>query len=237
MKYTLFCELVQFSRHPEFWNIEKKERFSWKILFKIIVTHAFFLGVALAFIRFGCFLLEDFKFLRPETSKLNDFYIFNSTLKYIVITCFCGPFFEEALFRLGLSFKRVHVAISIAIVYLAIFGNIFGVICWKYVVINGAAIAVFFIIYQLNIAKYLEHAHDLKRMVIYASIIVFGFLHITNYAPLVGCSIPYYLLYSLPPLIAGFMFTYVRITFGFKFSVAYHSANNIIAFFIFHSVF
>jgi hypothetical protein len=151
------------------------------------------------------------------------------------------PLLEESIFRLWLSFKRIHVFISLFIVFYILIG-----ICIpseKQIFLHGLAKVSYFTGYSyklplsilLSSSVFLVSQKNLDRIkeeyghdLVVLSVIVFSALHITN-MNFVWILLPAALLCCLPQLISGLVMTYYRINLGFFYGLVLHVLWNFVS--------
>ena len=151
----------------------------------------------------------------------------------LIYICLLGPLLEETVFRLPLSFKKIHIAISMAVVILFM-GTLYPApntlilslrICLD-VVKFGMPLAAFFIIRKF-LPTEINLSDTVKKWLIITSTCLFGLMHIANYSPLQWPIIWIYPVYVLPQFLMGWLMTYVRLKNGFIWGVALHCLINI----------
>lgn len=145
------------------------------------------------------------------------------------------PLFEEAIFRLSLTFKPIFLSISLGLLCLLVSSQILDVgilkldetIILRYSIGMAAGILTYYISIKnrLGINNFWE-IHF--RWIYYFSAIAFGLVHFSNY-DLNSNTVYLIPLLTLPHIIAGFLFGYVRIKHGFQYAIIFHSLNNMIA--------
>lgn len=181
-----------------------------------IVTHA---------LHFKSIMGQDKISLHQMLQKTG--YVFG--LMYI---CLLGPLLEETVFRLPLSFKKIHIAISLAVVMLFM-GTLFPVpktlilslrICLD-VVKFGMPLAAFFLIRKF-LPTEINLSDNVKKWLIITSMCLFGLMHVSNYSPLQWPIIWIYPVYVLPQFFMGWLMTYVRLKNGFIWGLALHCLIN-----------
>jgi len=146
--------------------------------------------------------------------------------------CLIGPVLEETVFRLPLSFKRNHIALSFTIIVFfsekflpAPTAFIFSIrICYD-VLRLLIPFAVYFITRKLLPAE-INLSDKTKQKLIITSMCLFGLMHVSNYAPLQWPIIWIYPVYVLPQFFMGWLMTYVRLKNGFLWGVALHCMIN-----------
>lgn len=188
-------------------------------------------------------LLSQFALLFAHDSFVNhrSQLEFGNTFKSGLIAIVIFPFVEESAFRLFLSKRRVHLLISLSLLYamylsvllLALWGdqidNHFLTFCCVSLILFAKA-ALFLIIPSLNgssllsrILKVLEHNFIVFY---YISTILFGLIHILfqslymEFNWLVG--IVFFISYSF----TGLVLSNMRISLGFIYAVGFHALLN-----------
>ncbi|MCH4251858.1 MAG: CPBP family glutamic-type intramembrane protease [Prevotella sp.] len=149
-----------------------------------------------------------------------------------------GPLFEESIFRLWLSFKRIHIFISLFILLYILIG-----ICIpseKQTFLHGLAKVSYFTGYSyklplsilLSSSVFLLSQKSLDRIkekfghyFIVLSIIVFATLHISNMS-FEWFLLPVAFLCCLPQFVLGLTVTYYRINLGFFYGLIFHALWN-----------
>ena len=149
-----------------------------------------------------------------------------------------GPLLEESIFRLWLSFKRIHVFISLFIVFYILIG-----ICIpseKQTFLHGLAKVSYFtgcgykipLSILLSSSVFLVSQKSLDRIkegfghyFIVLSIIVFATLHISNMS-FEWFLLPVAFLCCLPQFVVGLTITYYRINLGFFYGYVFHFLVN-----------
>jgi hypothetical protein len=154
-------------------------------------------------------------------------------VKALVYICLIGPVLEETVFRLPLSFKKIHIAISIAIAVfllsnvLPFIKNLNLSIGLSYsLLIRIPFIALIYFFCMKLIPDKLSFRPKGKKIVIIISICLFGLLHIANFIPLQWGLLWIYPVYVLPQLLMGWGLTYVRFKNGFIWGIALHCLIN-----------
>jgi hypothetical protein len=154
----------------------------------------------------------------------------------LMYICLIGPILEETVFRLPLSFKRLHIAIGLGVAVLLFtsplpfvktFSLQVGVVNALLIRIAFSAI-ICFIVFKL-IPNNFTIPPGYKKTIIIVSICLFGLMHIANYAPLQWQLIWIYPVYVLPQLGMGLALSYVRFKNGFIWGSALHCLINSVA--------
>jgi hypothetical protein len=151
----------------------------------------------------------------------------------MVYICLIGPILEETVFRLPLSFKRVHIAICITVAFF-MFGNVIPFVKnLSHLLGKGYAlgirvavtIVIYFIIMRF-IPKDITLSDKLKKSLIITSMCLFSLMHIANFIPLQWSLIWVYPFYVLPQFFMGWGITYVRFKHGFVWGIVLHCLIN-----------
>ncbi len=131
------------------------------------------------------------------------------------------PILEETIFRLWLNGKRLNIKISL-------------VVCLSYLLYILFAKClesnVFLIIGLLSIASFLliklKYTVSIGCSII--SISIFGFMHIGNFLSISNIPLPYIILILTPFWFFGSIVSFLRLKFGFVYSVSFHVLNNLL---------
>jgi hypothetical protein len=151
----------------------------------------------------------------------------------MVFVCLLGPLLEETVFRLPLSFKRIHVAWSLALAIFVGGSTLFKQSTIAAPLTIAAAISVWLIIRYLIPYGFGQQRSPYKRYFVVASIVIFGLMHVSNYSPLQWPIIFIYPIYVLPQVCMGWGITYVRFKNGFFWAVGLHCLINTVAMLLF----
>lgn len=140
-----------------------------------------------------------------------------------------APVLEEGVFRLGLSFRKWQVALSLALIPMMVIWmrhTSFGAV--QYAACIGSSALIFCGIYfgtrqatwsRLK-AKYLVAAS-------WVTALAFGFCHLLAFSTLTWELLPYCLCVISMPFFAGCACTYLRVNLGYWWGVGLHIFNNI----------
>ena len=148
-----------------------------------------------------------------------------------ITVVFLAPLFEETLFRMLLRpLKQNLWVFSIIITGLSVSRLIKG----------DMILGIIFAVLGVGIIPFFSsplYRKKLQRIVVryfpwffYASVMAFGFIHVTNFHPL---SLQVLLLapfITLPQLIMGTLLGFVRMKYGIIYSMVFHSTINLIGF-------
>jgi len=151
----------------------------------------------------------------------------------IIYICLLGPIIEETVFRLPLSFKKLHIAFSLAFAVLLFSGLLhiskeishsLGI--WPTFAIRAGLSGTVFLIALKLLPNGIKLKDSLKLAIIVLSICIFGLMHIGNYVPIQWAIIWVYPIYVLPQLLIGWSLTFTRFKYGFVWGIALHCLVN-----------
>lgn len=152
-----------------------------------------------------------------------------SLLRGLLMMAIIAPVFEEFLFRFGLSFKRIAVAVSCACIPLfPTFSHNKSASLTMWLCCIGLAIAVFTFVYLTTTDKFwLEKKSRWQVPAIWVTSIAFGLVHLIAFSTLSWTLLPYALVMSLAPFFAGCACAYLRVNLGFAYGIGMHILNNV----------
>jgi len=143
-----------------------------------------------------------------------------------------APIFEETIFRLNLipSNKNLIIGIIAVIFYISL--SYF--IAQKHQIHSKIVFILIFAIHIL-IGRLKQFKKDIDpskqfKVLFYFSAIAFGFVHIFNIHELNTTVLLLFPIITFPQIMMGFIFGYVRMKYGFIYSIAVHAFNNLIPF-------
>jgi hypothetical protein len=162
-------------------------------------------------------------------TSMHSFFTKYGTVEAAIYICILAPLLEETIFRLPLSFKKQHVAIALGCALL-LFVRVIPVVN-NFNLLSAIAVrAVLFVLGYFTLMKLLPANTDLNKRAqtgfIILSMLLFGLMHIFNYAPMQWTIIFMYPFFVIPQLIMGWALTYIRFKNGFFWGVALHSLVN-----------
>jgi membrane protease YdiL (CAAX protease family) len=212
--------------------VDQRLLFKIKILFSLLLF-SLILDVIILILQnyLGDIFYIDLTF-KTSTSDKN-------LLLTFILAALIAPILEESVFRLPLKFKSLNLWISfslLAAIFLKISYkiNLFLFISLAIIVLS---LITFFILDRKRVFKRLENFWCKKFwFVFYFSSIFFGFLHFTNYQ-FDYRNLPLIFIIVLPQTISGIFNGYLRVKFGFIWSVFLHFLNNSLLFIPFLFVF
>jgi len=201
--------------------------FSWLTLIKT-------LGYALV-LDFGLMTIALIIMGLVVGSSLDDQHQFKELLKTLsplvlfFMVAILAPLLEETIFRLFLRFHTLTLFASILAGALFFIPRNEGVSLW---IVSG----VFAFIFLGLVGLYLQPEHATKVLkkfweqhfwvLYYASVLIFGLAHISNYNLPVWKLTLLAPILVLPQILLGFILGYLRIRFGFVYAVLLHAFHN-----------
>lgn len=152
-----------------------------------------------------------------------------SLVRALLMTALIAPLFEEVLFRYGLNFKRISIAVSMAFIPLfpAFSHNkTAGLMMWVICII--LAVLVFCLVYFSTTDTFWQKQKTHWQVpAIWISSIAFGLVHLAAFSTLNMMLLPYALSMILAPFFAGCACAYLRVNLGFQWGLAMHIFNNL----------
>jgi hypothetical protein len=163
-------------------------------------------------------------------------------VKTLVYICLIGPVLEETVFRLPLSFKKIHIALSIAVAIFLLSNSLpfiknlnLSIGLGYALLIRIAFTALIYFTGIKLIPDNISFGPKVKKIVIIISMCLFGLLHISNFIPLQWALIWVYPFYVLPQLLMGWGLTYIRFKNGFIWGIALHCLINSVSMWLYTS--
>ncbi len=146
----------------------------------------------------------------------------------IFMVAIYAPLTEEVAFRLGLSFKRLHAALSIAFLMQLIISFFTGTDMCGRAISWGTALTVGCLLYFATKEDIWKRLGEKFRIpVIYVMAIAFGLIHFAAMDSITLIALPFMFLTVLQPMVAGFVASYYRVNLGFWWGVGIHILNNV----------
>lgn len=136
-----------------------------------------------------------------------------------------GPLIEEIAFRLGLSFKKKNLLVAIPFLCFFILSSLVG--SYKnFILLKLVACILVFISLLFTTQEYWTSFNTkFGKAVIIVLALTFGWMHILNYDVVMNY-LPLYFIVTLPQVIMGITFTYLRLNIGFWIALAGHMSLN-----------
>jgi membrane protease YdiL (CAAX protease family) len=150
--------------------------------------------------------------------------------KFTFIAVFLAPIVEESIFRLPLILTKQSVSIAVAVLFYRFTDNhIFSFdytnfIDWIRAII---ALSIFFILQKYLSENLLSRLKGTNfKYMFFASAIIFGLIHINNFANSDYRLWIFYPFYVLPQISMGLFFGNMRMQYGFFWSYLMHAIIN-----------
>ena len=147
-----------------------------------------------------------------------------------ILFVFVGPLIEEIIYRLYLSFKKIHIIISILFFEFYLFNETFIQFTLDY-----KSFIIFFILSVITIITityfytFLQIFLNKNNLLIYwISIFLFGVSHIFNLENIEFKYFYLYILFIVPQIIMGYFITNLRLKQGFFWGLLLHIIINTI---------
>lgn len=218
------------------WDYFKKpdfEKYSFESFSKKIFSFLMFFFICAVF----GLLLSLISGIIRERIGISSVSISFSIIFFIIINLLILPIIEEIAFRLPLIFNKVYISLSLFIISYIIISRLYG-----YDILNLQKNVLPRIIYPFSIASiiyavlqfdYMYHKTSFfwnknKKTIFLTFLFIYALMHVNNY------KLSYYYvivfpLIVLPQFISGIFLSFVRIRFGFIFSVIFHFLINLLA--------
>lgn len=148
----------------------------------------------------------------------------NGLVKMVISVMIFAPLLEECAFRLGLSFKRWHMAVGLGALALFLFSRICSSWLWA---TPPAAIVGAMIWFRTTDGYWNAMRERWLPLAARLSAILFGLAHLFAMKGLCLTLMPLALMMCLMLFFAGATFVYLRVNLGFGWGLAAHIINNI----------
>jgi len=208
---------------------ENSDLFTFRIYFKLI-------GMCYLFIIVSSIILNIIKSLDVlpgyTVPKIESFAKSGSIILFLFVVIF-GPLLEEILFRLNLKITKLNISafltgLLVLIIQVSFFRKF-------HFFIYLSTIPIFALIYyainhfHFPIEKIDHFVKSKFRYVFHFSAIVFGMIHLTNYATIYWWMIVLIPFLTAPYIAMGYVFGYARMKYGFANGLLMHSTINFIS--------
>lgn len=188
----------------------------------------FFTLIVISLVRIGI----KIAIIIPEVKPLQ--YEFES-FKFILLAILIGPIIEESVFRLSLTYSKLNLSVSIGLIIHVVVTkslNIKTLTSVDGVVLLFLIPAIIYLILnhkKIYISSWLKSVWSKNHRTIYfLSAIFFAIIHIGNYNVTNFNRVLAAIVFCLPFIFIGFILGYIRIRFGFFWSILFHSLHNTI---------
>lgn len=146
----------------------------------------------------------------------------------LMMTLMFAPLLEECVFRLGLSFKKGQVAISMAMIPVLMVWMYPSIPLVAKIVLGVTAISIFFVILRFTTQNFWTIQKKKWLLpAIWISTAIFGLLHIVAFQGGSLVMLPYMLSMCLVIFFAGCSIAYLRVNLGFGYGLGMHIFNNL----------
>ena len=161
------------------------------------------------------------------SSSINDI----PALKLFITGMILAPIYEEIFFRSLLKFDKKNISIFTIVISLLTMYNVYNNKYTNVLVLSIILILVFGIYLSSNIDKVSNFIKKHFKYFFYASSLIFGLIHITNFSGNINILIALSIILTLPQTISGLIFGYARMKYGLIYSIILHIINNSILIF------
>lgn len=168
-----------------------------------------------------------------ETSTITGIKQFS--LKAWVLVIIIGPFMEETAFRLWLSMKKKHIAISLSFFLYYILGYMFKntfqnqmITAMTCALLSLIVAVMFYYIVSEKILLYIKHNYTIYPFLVLCGCIIFSLSHLTNYV-ISSNVLLFGLISCLPQLMGAISMSYLRINLGFIYGLIFHCLINLVS--------
>lgn len=157
---------------------------------------------------------------------------YSGTLTFFFLVLVFAPFLEELIFRLPMNGKRWSISLSAGIfIHLIIqppLSNI-SFVDWPRILIGIFSGIATYLIISFYLFKHLNKLfrNYSKNYLIYFLTILFALFHIANFNDFQWKYIVLYPILVLPQFLIGSYLAFIRINFGFWYSLLFHAFINI----------
>lgn len=201
LKNPFYCE----NRKPEVHNF----------LFLIYIYIASIIPIALVIF----FVIKSFNIEHINNSDLST--------NVILIGAFLAPIYEEVLFRSLLKFTKQNLILFITIVSVFIGYCAFNSMI-PFVVVGISVFLITVILFVVFFSrKKVEHFISKNfKYFFYASSIIFGLLHASNFTGNIYVIIGFSFILGGPQIILGLILGFIRMNYGLVYSILFHLIIN-----------
>lgn len=230
---------IDFLKKPSSLYIDREKTISiWKDLFNmvlIVILLTFLLGLVYTLIT--ALVNTSFEDLYPNQFDHN-LESFKKRVRFPALWMIVlGPIYEEVAFRLGLSFKKRHLIVSILLILFFVTGGslIYSGSVMQYLLNPGIRLFILLILFFIC-NKYITQNHiDLLKdrhsgFIVYMLALIFAVLHLSNYFPFEWRDSLFYLVIIAIIFIRAMALSYVRIKYGLVYAMLFHMVNNFISY-------
>ena len=150
---------------------------------------------------------------------------YNPILKILMIAII-GPIIEEFTYRIGLLFSKRNLTITTIGISYFILKNLSGFERLYCILIAlGTGIVLYLSLNQKIVALFSKFWIMNRRKIFYGLLLIFALPHLANYELTTELLI-FSPIVILPHLVAGFIYSYARLSSGIILAICIHSFNN-----------
>lgn len=194
---------------------------------------SYFLGIYVIFSVLKKWTGLEFFASFPERIKFDSTYALG-----VVLLLVWAPIVEEIAFRAFLNFKPLYVGASVGTMAFFTSKLFFPLLLHQSSFVYNAFYAAVFLFVGMVLATVFEKTttrfiekflRPHFSILVYASIIGFGFVHITNFDLTESKQLLWTPIATLPQLLSGVFLCYIRVNHGLFYSIALHFMGNLLA--------
>jgi membrane protease YdiL (CAAX protease family) len=221
--YLNGARVLRFLRRPTLDGLEHADR-------PIVEAICLFVLLGVALVVLGALLMPLWLLVEVTPSQKIEDAMTAPLAPLVLSVVFLGPLVEEVLFRSWLSGERRMLLAAALFIALYVGGpQLLAIAGWtvtasaRFGFLAAAGIAFAGVMAALPRTAPLAAYADAFPLIFWANALLFGVLHIANYAGSAGVLLA---LFTLPQLIAGLIFGYARIRIGLWAAIGLHMAFN-----------
>ena len=199
-------------------NLKETIFLGFKLYGILILLKAFCFGLSYFLDYYGIFEMP--KHITGE--KLRNY---SPTLKILMIVII-APIIEELTYRIGLIYSKQNLTITVIGISYFILKNTFELKRFLCMIIACAlAIVLYFGLKKINDDLLSKFWKNNRRKILYGFLLIFGLPHLVNYE-LTTKLLIFSPIVILPHIVAGFIYSYARLSSGIILAICIHSLNN-----------
>lgn len=175
-------------------------------------------------------------YLALKFSNINPYLFYPHSIRNNVpdqwyLVFFIGPVIEEIAFRLGISFNKKDLAVSLPVLCFILLSAAWGGYSSRVVLKCMISVCVFIFLIALPRDFSGRYASKFGKQTVVGLVFLFGFLHLFNFDISVRY-LPIYMFLCSPQIIMGMTFSYLRLNAGLMYAIGAHmTVNGISVFF------
>lgn len=158
----------------------------------------------------------------------------NNGLIPVFVILIIAPLIEEISYRLFLKFTPLNLALSFTFISYFVLSLATKT---EYYIINFSSLYILLICVGVFVISYLlikkkkeiitQFYKNKFRLILYFSILLFAYSHLTNY-PIKTTVLILSPILIIPQIISGILYSYIRLKLGFMLGVALHIISNLL---------